>query len=107
MLKTPIKIINILVYFVFCLAIAIIKSQSNKEDFFKTLLFSLKKAVFNILSLNYIKTRLIYLIIILPLWFIIFGDYLYLFLNFGLIFNNVKMLHIFMINKDDECLSKI
>nr|AYE67603.1 hypothetical protein [Annulohypoxylon stygium]AYE67628.1 hypothetical protein [Annulohypoxylon stygium] len=63
--------------------------------------------MFSVFNLNFIKTRLIYFILVLPLLLIILGDYTYLVLNFLLIFNNVKLLQNFMVNRDNECLSKI
>ena len=105
--KSSINILNISGYFFIILVVGFIKSNSNSLDLLKILLFSLNRAMFRILSLNFIKLRLIYLILFFPFLLIIFGDYTYLFLNFGLIFNNLKLLQKFMLNKDDECLSKI
>ena len=105
--KSCLNIFNILGYFFIILVVGFIKSNSNSLDLLKILLFSLNRAMFRILSLNFIKLRLIYLILFFPFLLIIFGDYTYLFLNFGLIFNNLKLLQKFMLNKDDECLSKI
>ena len=59
-----------------------IKSKHNHLDLFKLLLFSFKKAIFSIFNLNNIITRLIYLIVILPLLVKTFGDCTYLLLNF-------------------------
>ena len=89
------------------LIVGLIRHRCSYGELFKLLFFSLNKAIFSILNLNYIKTRLFFFIIILPLMLTIFGDYTYLLLNFGLIFNNVKLLQIFMVNRDDICLSKI
>ena len=105
--KSSLNIFNILGYFFIILVAGFVKSHSNNLDLLRLLLFSLKKAIFRILSLNFLKLRLIYLILIFPILFTIFGDYTYLLLNFGLIFNNIKMLQNFLLNKDDKCLSKI
>jgi len=105
--KSNISIFNLLGYFTITFGIGYIKHKFNLSDLFKLLLFSLKQSMFSILNINFIKTRLIYLILILPFLFIIFGDYTYLLLNFGLIFNNIIMLQIFIINKDKKFLSKI
>lgn len=105
--KSSINILNILGYFFIILVAGFIKSNSKNLDLLRILLFSLKKAIFRILSLNFLKFRLIYLILIFPILFTIFGDYTYLLLNFGFIFNNIKMLQNFLLNKDDKCLSKI
>ncbi len=105
--KSSLNLFNLLGYFFIILVVGFIKSNSNNLDLLKILLFSLKKAMFRILSWNFIKLRLIYLTLIIPILLTISGDYTYLLLNFGLIFNNIKMLQNFMLNKDDECLSKI
>ena len=105
--KSSINILNISGYFFIILVVGFIKSNSNNLDLLRILLFSLKKAIFRILSLNFLKSRLIYLILIFPIMYTIFRDYTYVLLNFGLIFNNIKMLQNFLLNKDDKCLSKI
>ena len=105
--KSNFNIINLLGYFLIALIVGLIRHRGSYGELFKLLFFSLNKAIFSILNLNYIKTRLFFFIIILPLMLTIFGDYTYLLLNFGLIFNNVKLLQIFMVNRDDIFLSKI
>jgi len=105
--KNNISIFNLFSYFIITSTIGYVRFKNNNSDLFKLLYISLKKAMFSILSLNYIKTRLIYLIIILPFLFILFGNYTYLLLNFGLIFNNIIMLQIFIVNNDKKFLIKI
>ena len=93
--------------FTFTLALGFIIYKNNYKYLFKLLLSSFKNAMFSVFNINFIKTRLIYLIIVLPLLLIILGDYTYLILNFLFIFNNVKLLQNFLVNRDNECLSKI
>ena len=80
--KSNFNIFNLLCYFTISLEIGYIKSKHNHLDLFKLLLFSFKKAIFSIFNLNNIITRLIYLIVILPLLVKTFGDCTYLLLNF-------------------------
>jgi F-type H+-transporting ATPase subunit c len=105
--KSSFNIINLLGYITIALGVGCIRSKSNHLDLSKLLFISFKNAMFSLLNIKNIKIRLIYLILILPLLLAIFGDYTYLFLNFGLIFNNVNMLLNFMINGNDKFLSKI
>lgn len=105
--KSNMNILNLLGFFFITLVVGFLKSNSNNMDLLKILLFSLKKSMLSILSLNYIKTRLIYLIIIFPVLLTILEDYTYLLLNLGIMYNNIKMLQIFILNKDDKCLSEM
>ena len=68
------------------LGVGFFKAKCSYKDLLKILLVSFENAMFNVLNLNFIKTRLIYLIFILPLLLHTFGDYIFLVLNFLLIY---------------------
>ena len=89
------------------LGVGFFKAKCSYKDLLKILLVSFENAMFNVLNLNFIKTRLIYLIFILPLLLHTFGDYIFLVLNFLLIYNNVKLLQNFWVNREDKYLKKI
>ena len=65
--KSNINILNLLGFFFITSGVGFFKSNSNNMDLLKILFFSFKKSILSILSLNYIKTRLIYLILIIKL----------------------------------------